>query len=103
MSLPDDIVTRLGLSAERVRKVAGGASGGSYTALMAQAELYGSAAREITSLRSELARKEEALRECEEFFDERADADQPAGCDSPIPNDEMTMLVKVRAALGDQS
>lgn len=41
----------------------------------------------------------EALRECEEFFDERADADQPAGCDSPIPNEEMKVLLKVRAAL----
>lgn len=41
----------------------------------------------------------DVLKECEAYFDERADADQPAGCDSPIPNDEMRMLVTVRAAL----
>ena len=42
----------------------------------------------------------EALRECEEYFDQRADADQPSGL-SPIPNEEMTLLVTVRAALAD--
>jgi hypothetical protein len=57
---------------------------------------------ETDSLRLERDALLAALTECEEFFDERADADQPAGCDSPIPNDEMRMLVKVRAALSFQ-
>lgn len=41
----------------------------------------------------------EALKECEEYFDQRADADQPHGCDSPIPNEEMKLLMAIRAAL----
>lgn len=42
-------------------------------------------------------RMSEALHECEEYFDNRADAD----CDQDgyIPNDEMKMLTVVRAAL----
>jgi hypothetical protein len=39
------------------------------------------------------------LREVEEFLDDRADADQPAGSDHPIPNDEMRMLAAVRTVL----
>ena len=41
----------------------------------------------------------EALERCEEYFDERADTDQPAACDGPIPNEEMCMQMMVRAAL----
>lgn len=41
----------------------------------------------------------EALEDCAEYFDQRADADQPAGCISPIPNEEMSLLIKVRNAL----
>lgn len=41
----------------------------------------------------------EALRECEDWFDQRADADTPYGADSPYPNEEMKMLIAVRAAL----
>lgn len=39
----------------------------------------------------------EALAECEDFFDQRADAD----CDQDgfVPNDEMRMLATVRAAI----
>ena len=36
-----------------------------------------------------------------EYFDERADADQPAGCDCPIPNEEMTLLVAIDTVLPD--
>ncbi len=44
------------------------------------------AADEIEALRAVLA-------ECEEYFDNRADADQPAGADYPTPNDKMRLLV----------
>jgi len=35
--------------------------------------------------------------EIEEYFNERADADQPAGCSCPIPNEEMSLLVRLQA------
>lgn len=59
------------------------------------------AADEITRLRStsQAGGVREALEDCEAYFDERADADQPAGCSSPIPNEEMSLLIKVRNAL----
>ncbi|MEQ8504623.1 MAG: hypothetical protein RIB80_04805 [Rhodospirillales bacterium] len=40
----------------------------------------------------------EALRECREYFDQRADADQPSGL-QPIPNEEATILVGIDAAI----
>lgn len=40
-----------------------------------------------------------AMEAVEEYLDDRADADQPSGCDHPIANDEMRLLVIVRAAL----
>ena len=40
----------------------------------------------------------EALEEAEEYFDNRADADQPPGS-VPIPNKEMVLLCAVREAL----
>lgn len=44
----------------------------------------------------EIERMRGTLEEVENFLDERADADQPAGCDHPIPNDEMRLLAVVR-------
>lgn len=41
----------------------------------------------------------ETLKECEEYFDNRADADQPSGDSYPTPNEEMKILVAVRQAL----
>lgn len=40
----------------------------------------------------------ETLLECQEYFDQRADADQPSG-ECARPNEEMKMLVAVRQAL----
>lgn len=54
------------------------------------------------SLRSDNERLRKALRKCEEYFDQRADADQPSGL-SPIPNEEMTLLAEVRAALNAEA
>ena len=39
------------------------------------------------------------LDDIEEYFNERADADQPAGCDCPIPNEEMGLLVRLQRAM----
>lgn len=52
---------------------------------------------EIAKLREENDRLREALDECEDYFDNRADAD----CDQDgfIPNKEMQLLTTVRAAL----
>lgn len=41
----------------------------------------------------------EALEAVEEYLDGIADADQPSGCEHPIANEEMRLLVMVRAAL----
>jgi hypothetical protein len=41
----------------------------------------------------------EALRECEEFFDQRADAEYFIDSPTPVGNAEMKMLVLVREAL----
>jgi len=38
------------------------------------------------------------LDDIEEYFNERADADQPAGCDCPIPNEEMSLLTRLQRA-----
>lgn len=58
--------------------------------------------REVGGLRAKCERLREVLRECEEYFDQRADADQPSGL-SPIPNEEMTLLMEVRAALNGET
>lgn len=77
-----------------------------YFECQANAELIVTAVNERQSLldalslsqsREELMRK--ALEECEEYFDGKADADQPVGCDHPIPNEEMRLLTTVREAL----
>lgn len=39
-----------------------------------------------------------ALRECREYFDQRADADQPIGS-HPIANEELKMLILIDEAL----
>ena len=39
---------------------------------------------------------DELLDDIEEYFNERADADQPAGCDCPIPNEEMVLLTRLQ-------
>ncbi len=41
----------------------------------------------------------DALRECEEYFEERADAEYHADSASPTGNEEMRLLVAVQAAL----
>ena len=52
----------------------------------------------VPTLEAEVLRLREALEECEEYFDNRADAGQPVGS-GPIPNVEMELLTTVRAAL----
>lgn len=54
----------------------------------------------IAALKAENGRLREALDECEDYFDNRADAD----CDQDgfIPNKEMQLLSTVRAALTKQ-
>ena len=47
----------------------------------------------------EITRLREALKECEEYFDQRADAEYFTDSPTPIPNEEMKMLVLVRDAL----
>ena len=42
------------------------------------------------------------LDEIEEYFNERADADQPVGCSCPIPNEEMSLLVRLRRLRRDR-
>lgn len=50
----------------------------------------------VNDLMREVKRLREVLAECEEYFDDRADADQPAGADYPTPNDEMRLLTAIR-------
>lgn len=40
----------------------------------------------------------ETLSECRDYFDDRADADQPSG-EFPQPNEEMTLLIAVKQAM----
>ena len=40
--------------------------------------------------------------EIEEYFNERADADQPVGCSCPVPNEEMSLLVRLRRLRRDR-
>jgi len=64
-------------------------------------EANGSRFARVPAMEAGILRLREALEECEEFFDNRADAD----CDQDgfIPNDEMKMLRVVRDALGKPS
>jgi len=43
-------------------------------------------------------RLRDCLEELREYFDQRADADQPSGS-SPIPNEEMTLLMQIDEVL----
>lgn len=54
--------------------------------------------QEVGKKASQIARLRDALDECEDYFDNRADAD----CDQDgyIPNEEMKLLTLVRGALG---
>lgn len=44
-------------------------------------------------------RMRDLLQDCDELLDRYADADQPTGCDHPIPNDAMRMQMEIRALL----
>jgi len=46
-----------------------------------------------------IKRLREALEECDDYFDNRADAEYFTDSPSPIGNEEMNMLMMVRAAL----
>ena len=45
----------------------------------------------------------DALRECEEYFDQRADAEYFTDSPSPVANEEMKLLQTVRAALSSRA
>jgi hypothetical protein len=47
-----------------------------------------------------IAKLREALNECEDYFDNRADAEWFPDSPRPVPNAEMTLLCVVRGALG---
>ena len=46
-----------------------------------------------------ITRMAEALDQCEDYFDNRADAEYFTDSPTPVPNEEMTLLCVVRAAL----
>ena len=48
---------------------------------------------------AEINRLREALDQCEDYFDNRADAEYFTDSPTPVPNEEMTLLAVVRAAL----
>ncbi|MEZ0003816.1 hypothetical protein [Sinorhizobium fredii] len=54
---------------------------------------------ELRALRPRLEALTEALRECEEFFDDRADAEYFTDSAAPHPNEEMKLLTLVRDAI----
>jgi hypothetical protein len=54
----------------------------------------------IARLEAENERMREALLECEDYFDNRADAEWFPDSPRPVPNAEMTLLCVVRGALG---
>lgn len=41
------------------------------------------------------------LAEIRAYFDDQADADQPAGCDHPIPNEAMRWVAQIDAEMGE--
>ena len=41
----------------------------------------------------------EVLNDCEEYFDQRSDAEYFTDSPNPVPNEEMTMLARVQEAL----
>jgi hypothetical protein len=60
----------------------------------AESDFYSAEASRLAA--AALEAKDEVLAECEAYFDNRADADQPAGADYPTPNDEMRLLTAIR-------
>lgn len=56
----------------------------------------------IYALRRKIVAMEDALAECREYFDGRADADQEPGDDYPRPNKEMKLLALIDEATGRQ-
>lgn len=54
---------------------------------------------EIARLQAENERMREALDECEEYFDNRADAEYFSDSPQPVANEEMHLLGVVRSAL----
>jgi len=57
----------------------------------------------VERLKAEIARKDAALEECEEYFDNRADADCEGDPAEFVPNREMVLLTAVREALTTRS
>ena len=54
----------------------------------------------VASLEAENTRLREALDECDDYFDSRADAELFTDSPLPVENEEMRLLCVVRAALG---
>lgn len=52
------------------------------------------------TLKTKEQKMEILLEKCEEYFDRIADADQPSGAISTIPNEEMVLLAEIRRVLG---
>lgn len=67
--------------------------------LEAEREALRQAVADRDAALSKLAKARKQLLECEEFFEERADAEYFPDSPSPVPNPEMRMLVDVRATL----
>lgn len=65
----------------------------------ANASLIVEAVNNYERLVANLAKAHEALEECWEYFDQRADADQPPGDAYPTPNEEMKLLTMVEETL----
>lgn len=55
-----------------------------------------------TALEAENAKLRDVLKECEEYFDQRADAEYFTDSAAPVGNAEMSMLVMVRKALNGE-
>ena len=63
-----------------------------------QKDLLHDFAAASTGTQKEIAKLREVLLDCREYFDGRADADQPSG-EQPTPNEEMTLLVGIDEVL----
>lgn len=57
----------------------------------------------VEALRAKVARLVEALDDCEDYFDNRADADCEGDPLQFVPNKEMRLLSQVREALGREA
>lgn len=54
----------------------------------------------LRELRPRLEALTELLRECEDYFDNRADAEYFTDSAAPVPNEEMKLLTAIRDAIG---